>query len=504
MSARSGLSLLACTLGLLLLSVQVSAQPDYRVEINPPEWKFGMIDQGAVAKTRVEARNTGLKAIDVSLVSTCDCLVVSPLSRHLAPGASGSFDIAFDSRDYAGITTRGLLISTDAPGAKPLFYRIYGVVRVERPSPPAGSEGLKAGGKTWETAPGLLLSYYYTQGCKSCEEFLSVEIPKLESSLGLSIKVEKKDILDPGNFEELSLALKAAGARMEALPAIRLGGRIVQGDARIRDELPGLLLVSKSAPAAAAAASLPASGGAGTAALDTDRFAIFPVIAAGLIDGVNPCAFTTLIFLLASLALAGRGRREVLVIGALFSLGVFLTYLAVGFGLFAALRAASGVALVATVLKWLLFAALAVFTALSIYDYFLIRAGKASEMVLQLPKAIKGRIHASIRTRARSATLALSSLVLGFLVSIFEFACTGQVYLPTLAYLARVQRRSDALGLLLLYNLCFIAPLLVVFGATYFGVSSKRITGLFQRQMGKVKLGLALAFLVLAVLTVAF
>ena len=72
---------------------------------------------------------------------------------------------------------------------------------------------------------------------------------------------------------------------------------------------------------------------------------VVAVAAAGLLDGVNPCAFTTLIFLLASLALAGRGRREVLAIGAFFSLAVFLTYLAIGLGFFAALRAAAVVPL---------------------------------------------------------------------------------------------------------------------------------------------------------------
>ena len=91
---------------------------------------------------------------------------------------------------------------------------------------------------------------------------------------------------------------------------------------------------------------------------------------------------------------------------------------------------------------------------------------------------------------------------MGFLVSIFEFACTAQVYLPTLAYLARALRRADALGLLLAYNLCFIAPLVVVFAASYLGVSSKRITSLFRSHLGKVKLALALAFLALAALTV--
>jgi cytochrome c biogenesis protein CcdA len=122
-------------------------------------------------------------------------------------------------------------------------------------------------------------------------------------------------------------------------------------------------------------------------------------------------------------------------------------------------------------------------------------------MVLQLPASFKKRIHASIRTRVRVAALAGSSLVLGFLVSVFEFACTGQVYLPFLGYLARMRRQVDAVGLLALYNLCFILPLLVVFGASYLGVGSERITTMFRAHMGKVKIGLAVVFVGLAVFT---
>ena len=59
----------------------------------------------------------------------------------------------------------------------------------------------------------------------------------------------------------------------------------------------------------------------------------------------------------------------------------------------------------------------------------------------------------------------------------------------------------DAVGLLVLYNLCFIAPLLVVFGGSYYGVSSTHITTFFQAHMGKVKLGLAFVFAGLAVFT---
>ncbi len=114
-------------------------------------------------------------------------------------------------------------------------------------------------------------------------------------------------------------------------------------------------------------------------------------------------------------------------------------------------------------------------------------------MALQLPGYLKRRIHASIRTRVRSTALAASALGLGFLVSVFEFACTGQVYLPTLAYLARLGD-ARAVPLLAVYNLGFIAPLVAVFAASWAGVTSRGLTAFFQRHLVAVKAALAVFF----------
>jgi len=289
---------------------------------------------------------------------------------------------------------------------------------------------------------------------------------------------------------------------VRAVPVLQAGGVLLQGDAEIRARVADVLRAqiavgSRGTPAAASAGT----GGPGFAGGLGERLSVLPVIAAGLVDGINPCAFTTLIFLLASLALAGRGRREVLVIGALFSLAVFLTYLGIGYGFFAALRAAAAVSVVSLVLRWVLVAVLGVFAVISVYDYTLIRRGRPTEILLQLPSVLKRQIHNSIRARVRTAALAGSSLVLGFLVSVFEFACTGQVYLPVLTVMARMRRSPEALALLVLYNFCFVIPLLVVFGANYLGISSQRITAVFQRHMGATKVVLAAVFVCLAVVT---
>jgi len=86
-------------------------------------------------------------------------------------------------------------------------------------------------------------------------------------------------------------------------------------------------------------------------------------------------------------------------------------------------------------------------------------------------------------------------------VAVFGLGGVGSYAAEALAYLARAKGRTDAFLLLVIYNLCFIAPLLVVFAASYFGVSSKKITAMFQKRMGAIKLSLAAVFVVLAVLT---
>ncbi|MGA2763549.1 MAG: DUF1573 domain-containing protein [Spirochaetia bacterium] len=464
---------------------------DPALVFSPPVWKFGMILQGDRIESVVTVKNTGAQDAEVSLLPTCTCNTVEPARRVIRAGTEATFLIRYDSTDDSGITRKDLIIKTTPSGIAPPYYTLTGVVRAERKAwtTPAGPQAGPPAGRA------VTVIYYYTPGCRSCEEFLAAEIPRLSRELGLSIRVVRKDVLQPALYEELSAVAASAGQQVREIPALSAGNVLLQGDANIRKNLAAVLRGQLGARPAAA------PGTAAPGLFSSAQLAILPIAAAGLIDGVNPCAFTTLIFLLASLALAGRGRREVLLIGGLFSLAVFLTYLGVGCGLFAVLRAASSLAVVSLALRWILVAVLAVFAALSLYDYARIRQGRPTEILLQLPSALKRQIHASIRTRVRTAALAGSSLALGFFVSIFEFACTGQVYLPMLAYLVRMRQGLAAPALLLLYNLCFIAPLLAVFLASYLGVSSGRITALFQAHMGKVKLGLAAVFAALAVFT---
>jgi len=228
-------------------------------------------------------------------------------------------------------------------------------------------------------------------------------------------------------------------------------------------------------------------------------FGILTVVGAGLVDGLNPCAFATIVFFISYLAFLGRKGREILAVGAAFALGVFLTYLFVGLGL---LKVLEELPFLTTLSRWvygltaLFCLALAVFSFL---DYLKARRGEFQTMTLRIPPRLRQRINRAIREGAQARAFVPVAFVTGFVVSIIELACTGQVYLPTIIFVMGMpEMQGQAFLYLLLYNLAFILPLVVVFGLAYFGTTSEQLGIFINRRTAMIKLGTVLLFLVLA------
>jgi cytochrome c biogenesis protein CcdA len=488
---------------LLLLLALLGGGPLLRV--TPPEWELGRISPAAgIRSQEVRVENRTERAVEVELRSTCDCLSVKPSLLRLDPGGAASFRLRYDPSGEKGEVDKYLIVRSDLPELPKALYRVHGIVDAGESSPPEDGAGI---GRERGAGGEVLLDFYYSAGCRSCLRFLSQTVPSLERRLGLNLQVRKHDILDPQAYESYRELLRARSEPERAFPALLAGGRLLQGEREIRE---GLEQALAGLPAAGAARQVGPSSGREVGRVRPSRLpipglagrlAVLPILAAGLLDGINPCAFTTLVFLLSALALAGRSRRQILLIGACFTAAVFLTYLAIGAGLLQGVRLAGSFPVAASALRWLLIAALVVLAGMSVYDYALIRTGRSREILLQLPERFKQRIHRDIRERTRAAGLAASSLALGFLVSVFELACTGQVYFPTLVYLVRVRPGAGSFLLLLLYNLGFILPLAVVFSLAWWGVASQRLASFARRSLAGVKLTLAALFLGLAVLT---
>jgi len=231
-------------------------------------------------------------------------------------------------------------------------------------------------------------------------------------------------------------------------------------------------------------------------------FGVGAIAISGLIDGINPCAFATIIFFISYLTLVNRKGKELLWVGGMFTLAVFVTYFLIGTG---ALKIVTTLSILPMVRKIFIFAMAiisAVLACLSLSDYFKFKkTGKTSEATLQLPPRIKKMIHSTIRENVKTRNFIIMAVVTGFLVSILELACTGQIYLPTLIFISNVpELRANALLYLFIYNLMFVVPLIIVFLFTYWGTSSQQWADLTKKNFGKMKLIMTFLFFGLAIL----
>ena len=135
----------------------------------------------------------------------------------------------------------------------------------------------------------------------------------------------------------------------------------------------------------------------------------------------------------------------------------------------------------------------------SILDFFKARQGKLDDMSLKLSDAMRKRINAVIRKGRGNQAYVIGAFITGLFISVLELACTGQVYLPTIIFVSSMpELRLRAIFYLVLYNLLFILPLVVVFVLAYYGTTSKDLTHFLQKRAAAVKIGMALLFFALA------
>ncbi|NLF21846.1 MAG: hypothetical protein GX590_01680, partial [Lentisphaerae bacterium] len=227
------------------------------------------------------------------------------------------------------------------------------------------------------------------------------------------------------------------------------------------------------------------------------------VLGAGLADGVNPCAFAAIIFLLSYLQVARRRPRELLAVGGAFMSGVFLAYFVLGLGLVEVVERFALLRRFARLFNWGLALVVALVALLNVWDGVQCLRGRMGDMILQLPEVFKTRIHAVVRHSARRRRFVWAAFLAGVAISLLELACTGQVYGPTLLYVLKAGlSRRGVVAYLLLYNVAFVVPLAVVFAGAYGGLRCERLTVWLRRRAALVKFATAALFMVLFALLV--
>jgi cytochrome c biogenesis protein CcdA len=185
------------------------------------------------------------------------------------------------------------------------------------------------------------------------------------------------------------------------------------------------------------------------------------VITAALIDGINPCAFAVLIFLLVAIT-SLDSRKKMLLVGSTFIFAVFVFYFFSGLGIFTIIQTAGISRLISLIAALIALAA----GIISIRDGLT----RGNSTPLTIPESRKGIIERYARKGSVPA-----AFVLGVLVGMFELPCTGGIYLAILSLLSNNMTMTEGIPYLLVYNIIFILPLVVILAIVAFGVSTERL-----------------------------
>lgn len=199
------------------------------------------------------------------------------------------------------------------------------------------------------------------------------------------------------------------------------------------------------------------------------------VIISAAIDSINPCAIGVLI-LMVSVVLGGKGSlKRLLLLGGLYIFAIFLTYLLAGLGLIYFLARVP--LFVAEYLALLVGTIVIMAGLLEIKDFYWYGKGFS----LQIPSYFAKKIH------KYSANVTVPGVIfLGSFIAAVELPCTGAPYLAIITLLS-LNFDIYAFLLLIIYNIIFIAPLVVILLLVAAGVKIHKIKKWKQANKGYMR-----------------
>ena len=354
-----------------------------------------------------------------------------------------------------------------------------------------------------ERSDRLIVYFFGSRTCAECLQIKEDILKPLAAEYPSIISLRLHEIEDPASFQLMVRMEKAYGVKDGSPQELYLPDDVLLGAEEIMDRGEDMIRQYLFRPETWKEPAVEIN----PETLDQDvrkkyqKFTFLAVVLAGLMDGVNPCAIATMIFLISFLAARKRSRREILTIGLVFTATVYITYLLLGVGAFRAIIALEEYRILSHGIRWLaigLALGVAFFSFRDSYLYY--RHRELKEMKLQLPRPLKMRIHRLISRNLRGAHFIAGAAVTGFLVSLLEAVCTGQVYLPTIV----IMTRTTGLNLtgwmyLIFYNFLFILPLLVVMILAYLGLTWNKLARVTRENLAGLKAALGVVMSALAI-----
>ena len=260
---------------------------------------------------------------------------------------------------------------------------------------------------------------------------------------------------------------------------------------KISNEAKKFILLATSLLALAAVVLLLKFSPSGTALLwsmSSEGKWLLPLVAvAALLDSVNPCAFSVLLVTIAFLLNIGKARSQIFAIGGTYILGIFAVYILIGLGILQTLHLFNTPHFMAKAGALLLVALGAINVLGELFPAFPVR--------IRIPNAV----HRPMARLLEQASLP-AAFVLGGLVGLCEFPCTGGPYLMVLGLLHDSSTYLRGLWYLLFYNLIFVLPLVLILALASNRALQERAQKWQQKERGLMRLGGCIARIFLGII----
>lgn len=206
------------------------------------------------------------------------------------------------------------------------------------------------------------------------------------------------------------------------------------------------------------------------------------IVISAAIDSINPCAIGVLILMVSVILSNPRNTtRQLLVTGSAYILAIFLTYLIAGLGLVYFLTTIP--IAIAEYLSIAVAALVIIAGLLEMKDYFWYGKGFS----LQIPHKFADKIK---DMSSRKTTIG-GVMLLGAFVAAVELPCTGAPYLAIITIL-KVNFNWTAFALMVLYNIIFVAPLIVILLMVAGGAKVSDVKKWKEENKGSMRLMLGL------------
>jgi cytochrome c biogenesis protein CcdA len=204
------------------------------------------------------------------------------------------------------------------------------------------------------------------------------------------------------------------------------------------------------------------------------------VVGSALVDSINPCAIGVLILMISVIMGQKHKVAKMLLLGGLYIFAIFLTYLLAGLGLIYFL---SKIPLFITeYLSIFVGLLIIIFGFFEIKDYFWYGRGFS----LGIPPVFMDTIH----RLSKNVTIP-GVIIMGAFVAGVELPCTGAPYLAIITILS-LNFNLTAFLLLILYNIIFVAPLIIILLLVAGGLQLHAVQGFKDDAKGMMRLMIGL------------